>query len=272
MVIVAVALLLTGLAVTNFVGQWIVKQSNRLISHIPIVKTGAELDCYSCHKNAGGTFANATMDLTVVTFEACEVCHDGKHDGANVAHVVTGKSTAHFVTSVVACSACHTHKGQGGKVGPDLTGVFTGDCGALGFKVRATLPLVRRPPAVEALSFAFPGATRLLQAMAEIGRAGLASECFAFDAGLQNLRMKRASLLEDVKALGRVVGGAGSLLTGLKQGASVVMGGRSFLEDAECSLHVACEGLTTDEAAARSQQVRALAAAAGTSVAVDGKQ
>ncbi|WP_374316438.1 DUF502 domain-containing protein [Aquabacterium sp.] len=38
-VIVAVALLLTGLAVTNFVGQWIVKQSNRLISHIPIVKS-----------------------------------------------------------------------------------------------------------------------------------------------------------------------------------------------------------------------------------------
>jgi len=147
--------------------------------------------------------------------------------------------------------------------GPDLTGVFTGDCGALGFKVRATLPLVHRPAALETLSFAFPGAARLLETMAEIGRAGLASECFAFDAGLQNLRMKRASLLEDVKALGRVVGGAGSLLTGLKQGAKVVMGGRSFLEEAECSLHLACEGLTPDEAAARAARIRALVEAAG---------
>ena len=39
------------------------------LPHIPIVKSGAELDCYSCHKNAGGTFANATMDHTVVTFD-----------------------------------------------------------------------------------------------------------------------------------------------------------------------------------------------------------
>ncbi len=147
--------------------------------------------------------------------------------------------------------------------GPDLTGVFTGDCGALGLKVRATLPLVRRPAAMETLSFAFPGAAKLLETMAEIGRAGLASECFAFDAGLQNLRMKRASLLEDVKALGRVVGGTGSLLTGLRQGAKVVMGGRSFLEDAECSLHLACEGLTPAEAGARATQLRQLVEAAG---------
>lgn len=147
--------------------------------------------------------------------------------------------------------------------GPDLTGVFTGDCGALGFKVRATLPLVRRPPAMATLSFAFPGAAKLLQTMAEIGRLGLATECFAFDAGLQNLRMKRASLLEDVKALGRVVGGTGSLLSGLKQGARVVMGGRSFLEEAECSLHLACEGLTESESAERAARIAALVEGAG---------
>ena len=147
--------------------------------------------------------------------------------------------------------------------GPDLTGLFTGDCGALGFKVRATLPLVRRQGALETLSFAFPGAAKLLDTMAEIGRAGLATECFAFDAGLQNLRMKRASLLEDVKALGRVVGGAGSLLSGLKQGAQMALGGRSFLDDAECSLYLACEGRTTAEAAARAAEIRSLVEAAG---------
>jgi uncharacterized membrane protein len=38
-IILVSALWLTGLAVTNFVGLWLVKQSNRVISHIPIVKS-----------------------------------------------------------------------------------------------------------------------------------------------------------------------------------------------------------------------------------------
>jgi hypothetical protein len=84
------------------------------LPHIPIVNSAVEVNCYSCHKNAGGTFANATMDHSVVTFESCESCHDGKHDGSNTAHVATGKTVGtttvkgHFVTSVAACAACHT--------------------------------------------------------------------------------------------------------------------------------------------------------------------
>ncbi len=76
--------------------------------------SGAEINCYSCHKNAGGTFANATMDHSVVTSVSCQTCHDGNHDGSNAAHAVTGKTVGtttvkgHFVTSVVACASCHT--------------------------------------------------------------------------------------------------------------------------------------------------------------------
>ena len=84
------------------------------LPHIPIVLSGAEVNCYSCHKNSGGTFANATMDHSVVTSIACETCHDGKHDGSNTANAVTGTTVGtttvrgHFVTTVVACVACHT--------------------------------------------------------------------------------------------------------------------------------------------------------------------
>jgi hypothetical protein len=78
------------------------------LPHIPIGNAGSEVNCYACHKSAGGTFANATMDHSVVTFEACESCHDGNHDGSNAAHVVTTKSSSHFVTSVAACDSCHT--------------------------------------------------------------------------------------------------------------------------------------------------------------------
>ena len=38
--------------------------------------------------------------------------------------------------------------------GPDLTGLFTGDCGALGVKARITLALVKAPPAFATASFA----------------------------------------------------------------------------------------------------------------------
>lgn len=38
-IVVVVALLLTGMAVTNIAGQWLLRQSNRLMSNIPIVKS-----------------------------------------------------------------------------------------------------------------------------------------------------------------------------------------------------------------------------------------
>lgn len=38
-IVLVLALLLTGVAVTNFVGQWVLNQSNRLMSNIPIVKS-----------------------------------------------------------------------------------------------------------------------------------------------------------------------------------------------------------------------------------------
>lgn len=147
--------------------------------------------------------------------------------------------------------------------GPDLTGMFTGDCGAFGCKVRATLPLIRRPTALETASFAFQDAGVMLRVMAEVARAGIATECFAFDAGLQALRMRRASILEDAKSLGRVVSGSGSLLAGLKQGARIAAAGRSFLDDAGCSLHVACEGRTSADARERREALQRIVAGAG---------
>ena len=76
-------------------------------THIPIMNGSTEVDCYNCHKSPGGTFANATMDHTVVTFEACEACHGKNYDGANTAHLVTPKPSNHFVTSIAACASCH---------------------------------------------------------------------------------------------------------------------------------------------------------------------
>ena len=49
--------------------------------------------------------------------------------------------------------------------GPDLTGLFTGDAGAFGIKVRATLPLIKARAAHRPISFAFPDFDSIHEAM-----------------------------------------------------------------------------------------------------------
>jgi FAD/FMN-containing dehydrogenase len=150
--------------------------------------------------------------------------------------------------------------------GPDLSGIFTGDCGALGIKARAALRLIDAPPATRFLSFSFTEAGTLFAAMSDIARAGLASECFAFDPGMQKVRMKRVRLADDVKALGQVMKSAGGIIAGLKEGAKVVMAGRDFLEEGAFSVHFGTEGRDEQEADARASAIRKLAAVHGREV------
>lgn len=135
--------------------------------------------------------------------------------------------------------------------GPDLSGLFSGDCGALGVKARATLRLVQDPPASDHVSWAFDDHVSLFAAMADIARADVASECFAFDPGLQAQRMKRTSLKDDARALGNVVKAAGGGLAGLKAGAKLVAAGRGFLDDVQFSLHLSFDGRDAAEVAAK---------------------
>lgn len=61
--------------------------------------------------------------------------------------------------------------------GPDLTGLFLGDCGALGVKASATLRLSPVPGAAAYASFDFASFENMIDAQARIGRQELASEC-----------------------------------------------------------------------------------------------
>lgn len=126
--------------------------------------------------------------------------------------------------------------------GPDLTGLFAGDCGALGIKARITLRLVPVPPARAFGSFSLPNADAMFSAIAAVTREGLASESFGFDPVLQAQRIKRESLGADAKALGAVMKAQGSVMRALKAGAKVVAAGRSFLDDVPFSLHCIAEG------------------------------
>lgn len=147
--------------------------------------------------------------------------------------------------------------------GPDLTGIFTCDTGALGFKSRATLRLIPALPAREYLAFDFADADAAISAMSDISRHNLASECFGFDPFLQIQRMKRQGLRADVKALAGVVRSSGSVFRGMKEGAKVALAGRRYMEDVDYSVQVVVEDRNEASAAERAADVRRLCNAHG---------
>jgi FAD/FMN-containing dehydrogenase len=138
--------------------------------------------------------------------------------------------------------------------GPDLTGVFIGDAGSLAIKTKAVLRLIPKHHAIGYLSFLHAQFAPIARLMSDVTRAGLASECFAFDPVLATKRMQRASLIEDVQALGNVVKKHG-VLGGLK----IALSGRGFLDTSQFSAHLSLEADSPAELAARLHQARALA-------------
>ena len=143
--------------------------------------------------------------------------------------------------------------------GPDLTSLFTGDCGAFGIKARATLRLIPAPAESRYLSFSLADAESAFGLMADVAREGLASECMSFDPGLQAVRLRRVSLADDARTLGKVVRSAGGVLAGLKEGARIVLAGRNFLDEGGFSVHLGVDGRDATDAESRSARIRALA-------------
>ncbi|GGE86434.1 FAD-binding oxidoreductase [Niveispirillum cyanobacteriorum] len=126
--------------------------------------------------------------------------------------------------------------------GPDLTGLFCGDCGALGIKAEITLRLMPLPAHEGYLSFSFGERDQCLAALADVVRSGIAAETCAFDPALARVRMKRASMLSDVKALGNVIAKQKSIMGGVREAARIALAGRSFIPDECWSLHLTVEG------------------------------
>jgi D-lactate dehydrogenase (cytochrome) len=144
--------------------------------------------------------------------------------------------------------------------GPDLAGLFCGDSGTLGIKAEITLRLIRTPAHEGYASFSFKSGAALLAALAEITRAGIACETCGFDPGLTKIRMRRMSLLGDVKTLSAVISKQKSLGRGLMAAAKIALGGRNFIEADEYPLHVIAEGRTADGVDADIAAARKIAA------------
>jgi len=144
--------------------------------------------------------------------------------------------------------------------GPELTGVFTGDCGAMGLKVRATLPLVKRLPCKTAVSFGFATPEATLGALGELGRDQLISEASMFDQGHQKARVSAAKipwrrLAQSFVDVAKSQGPLAAL--------QMARHGRKFLEEVNYSLHLLLEAPTKAELNRQLAQVREIAARRG---------
>jgi FAD/FMN-containing dehydrogenase len=145
--------------------------------------------------------------------------------------------------------------------GPDLTGLFLGDCGLLGIKTRIVLKLIPKHTHIDYLSWQFPTADGLFAALGVLARHGLASETAAFDPALTRVRMRRAGLSSDVKALGNVIR-KGGLISGLK----LAVKGRDIVDQERFSLHITLEGDSVAEVADRVARARKLVGEFGESI------
>ena len=147
--------------------------------------------------------------------------------------------------------------------GPDLTGLFVGDCGALGVKATVTLRLVARPRGRAFGSYAFEDYAGMAAAMSDIAREGLVTECFGFDPYLQQQRMRRESLAKDASQFVGVLKNAGGIGKAVKEGAKVALAGRRFMSDVKWSFHVLASERTESAARDNIREVDAIVARHG---------
>jgi len=143
--------------------------------------------------------------------------------------------------------------------GPDLTGIFTSDAGALGFKATATLKLIKQFEGRAFCAYDFKTGEDTIAAMSEISRQGLAMECFGFDPYLQSVRLKRESLAKDVAALAGVMKASGSVLGALKDSAKVALSGRHYMKDVDHSMQIMIEDFTQAGADAKANAINEIA-------------
>ena len=145
--------------------------------------------------------------------------------------------------------------------GPDLTGLFTGDCGALGIKARVTLPLIRQLPAHGMVSFAFPDFRSAHEGMRRIALERIEESHFALDAALSQGQIARQdrSGAALAMALG-IIRTSPSILSGIKQVAKAGLLAKREIARSAYMTHYIVEGFGQGEVHAKLHRLRELMA------------
>lgn len=181
-----------------------------------------------------GTSADSVLSLDVVLADGSVVSTGSAGGAAN-----TGPFFRHY--------------------GPDLAGLFLHDAGAFGIKATATLKLLPTPDHSGAVSFTFAAQRDLLAAMSEIGRRGLAAECFGADPYIWAMRLWDDDLGRDLKRVVGVAKAGNTMLGGIKDAVRIALTGRQALKHVEYAMNVTVDGRTASEVDHGINQVRQIA-------------
>jgi FAD/FMN-containing dehydrogenase len=195
-------------------------------------------------------------------------------------HAVSHGSAAHGISAesvvsldVVTASGALLSTGSAARgadpfcrwYGPDLAGLFCGDCGVFGIKVRATLRLRKRRAFADFCSFAFPDMARLAEGLRRAALEGLDDEHFAMDAAMTRGQIRRQARISRFATAKALVGSSRSPWRGLGQLVRSGLGGIRALSVAPYSAHFILEGDLAREARAKARRLsRLMIAAAGT--------
>ncbi len=145
------------------------------------------------------------------------------------------------------------------QIAPDLTGLFLGDAGAFGVKVRAALRTVPRPTAECFATFAYPTLAAMMTAQIAICRLGLAAECYGFDAvANRHLGERGFGAAGTVQIATEIARASRSPMAAAK---ALLQAGANRLSapEAGITLHVAVEAETIGVAESRLASIRAVA-------------
>lgn len=152
--------------------------------------------------------------------------------------------------------------------GPDLTGLFTGDCGALGLKVAVTLPLIAARPAFDTASFSFADFASYHRSVSQLAREGLDEEHFSIDQALSQGQIARSEGTAARLNIARnVMRAAPNPVSGVVQLARMALAGEGEMREAQYSCHVIVEGVDKADVAARLGRIRAIMTREGQEIA-----
>lgn len=152
--------------------------------------------------------------------------------------------------------------------GPDLTGLFTGDCGALGIKVTIRLPLIAIRPHFEAVSFAFDSFAACHAGVSRAQREGLDDSHFGLDLALSQGQIARQDgVAAKLKIARDLFAKAPNAFVGVKQLIRMAVAGDDAMRAGEYMGHFIVEGVDATDTTARAARLRAVIAPYGREIA-----
>ncbi len=151
--------------------------------------------------------------------------------------------------------------------GPDLTGLFTGDAGALGVKARITLRLIKTLPYFGAASFGFDTFENMARGMAAAAREGVVADNFGLDPKLQQGQLGKTDAKAALAAAWAVAKTARNPIEAGIRLLKMAAAGKRFLAGHNYSAHYTVEGVCQADINAKLALIRRAMVGTGTETA-----